>query len=263
MDRTDTLRIFTQQILTIWTIESVFYGCYTVLFGIAVSIFLPRQKLPIRAPRLYLWALFTLFVLSTIVTTADIVGNTLEFYETFELDGISKSMTTQDMEILDKKLAFVTKIGYLLANIVGDSILLHRCYVVWISSWPIIITPMIISIISNCIGFAAMILTIVISIGDLQTSQALSLAGHAEKMLFAFMSMNVINNVLLTGLIGKGIQGKETLPANRDSSWLSNPKSVSGDDPGGSPTLIIVQVGLGVSINSVNDSLSSFRITSE
>ncbi|THU93799.1 hypothetical protein K435DRAFT_967145 [Dendrothele bispora CBS 962.96] len=303
MDRTDALRLFTQQALTIWTIESVFYGCYAVLFGIAVSIFLRRQKLPIRAPRWYPWALVILFVLSTIVTIADLVSNALEFYEGFELGGISKSMTTQDMQILDLKLGFITKIGYLLANIVGDSILIHRCYVVWSSSWTVIIAPIVISITSNCIGFAAIIMTIVIAFGGLQRSQILSLTGHADKMLFAFMSLNVINNVLLTGLIAGKIWsimnavdkimsqnqrgpklGKRYQPTvalvlesgvlypisvlifeilSRRVSPIPSLYQVMTQLAGIAPTLIIVRVGLGVSVNSVNDSVTSLRNASE
>ncbi|THU92371.1 hypothetical protein K435DRAFT_862545 [Dendrothele bispora CBS 962.96] len=302
-DHTDALRRFTQQALTIWTIESVFYGCYAVLFGIAVSVFLRRQKLPIAASRWYLWALVALFVISTIVTIADLVSNGLEFYTAFGLGGISKSMTAKDMSNLDLKMGFITKIGYLLANILGDSILIHRCYIVWNSSWLVIIAPIVISIASNCVGFASIIMTMAIAFGGLQRDQILSLTGHADKMLFAFMSMNVINNVLLTGLIAGKIwwiinavdkamaqyqrnskarkRYKPTVALvlesgvlypisvlifeilSRSGSSIPSLYQVMTQLAGIAPTLIIVRVGLGVSVNSVNDSVASLRSTSD
>ncbi|THU81839.1 hypothetical protein K435DRAFT_808745 [Dendrothele bispora CBS 962.96] len=303
MPQTD-LRLFTQHTLTIWTIESVFYGCYTVLFGIAVSIFLRKQKLPSAASHWYLWALVALFVLSTVVTIADLVGDVLEVYDAFELGGISKSMTAQDTANLDQTLGFIIKIGYLLANVVGDSILIHRCYAVWNSSWTVIITPIVISIASNCIGLAAIIMTIVVVFGDLQNGQIVSLVGHADKMIFAFMSMNVINNVLLTGLIAGKIwwimnaidkimsqnQRGPKPPRKRYQptvvlvleSGVLYPISVlifeilsktvtpipslyqvMTQIAGIAPTLIIVRIGLGVSVNSVSDSIASLRTTSD
>ncbi|THU92312.1 hypothetical protein K435DRAFT_800619 [Dendrothele bispora CBS 962.96] len=118
--------------------------------------------------------------------------------------------------------------------------------------------------------------------GDLQSGQIVPLVGHADKMLFAFMSMNVINNVLLTRHIeSKGTHATEkTLPADRGvgvgvrssishlclgliQECHSNSKPVSGDDPDSVPTLIIVRIGLGVSVNSVSDSIASLRTMSD
>jgi len=96
--------------------------------------FARHKDLTAGCRNIYLSALTALFILGTIVTVADLVSNTVGIYAAFQLGGLAKSMTMEEMQTLSQKLVyaivqiifqpltlsgiyrFVTQIGYLFAK---------------------------------------------------------------------------------------------------------------------------------------------------
>ncbi|THU95557.1 hypothetical protein K435DRAFT_839415 [Dendrothele bispora CBS 962.96] len=288
MATTGVLRVFVREALTIWTIEALFYGCYVVLFGIGTTVFFLRRKrlsTPCQSMWCYFWAILVLFVLVTVATVSSFISGAIEIYQAFDLGGLSESMTPEDMQTLEQRLGFVLKLCYLLANIVTDFIMIHRCYIIWPRNWLrwVLPLPVVISFASNCVGLSAIIMAMALVFGNLQPNMQLSLANHAQKMLFAFMSLNVINNVLLTVLIagrvwwiGRKIAevcqitngSTSTLRRRYESSValmkvspLPDLYAVMTQIAGIAPTLIIVRVQLGVSIDNLNHTADTRRNT--
>ncbi|KAK7448518.1 hypothetical protein VKT23_013780 [Stygiomarasmius scandens] len=168
--------------------------------------------------------------------------------------------------------------------------MIRRCYIIWNLQKLVVLPSILISLFNNSLGLAGFLMVIAFLYGDMSPEVKAAIHSSANNMLTAFMATNVFAHVLLTGLIGGRIwwlaSQLETLRANsRETlmdkkhynftialileSGLLYPLSViifqitlrtvfMGPDlypimtqmAGIAPTLIIVRVQLGISINS-------------
>lgn len=289
-------------------LESVVYGCYLVTFGMAMYV-MTQRKGANAASRWDFWALVLLFIIGTLVTLTDLIANASILYKTFGLGGLRPDLTKDQIHHFNISMQMVAEMGFVLANILADCVLIRRCYVVWNSAWKVVAVPIFLSFVNNAVGFSAVVMLIDLFVGPLSSNpdspHAASVLDAANKMLRVYFIQNVIINVILTGLIAGKIwwimRALQKMSADisavngpvmrvRDryrstiaiivESGLLYPISVLVFEiiletvplspslyplmttlAGMAPTLIIVRVQLGVSINTLNESVNVLRLT--
>ncbi|KAF5320577.1 hypothetical protein D9758_018763 [Tetrapyrgos nigripes] len=247
------------------------------------------------------WALVLLFVIATVVTVTDLIANASILYNTFGLGGLHPGLSKLQIHRFNISMQMLAEMGYVFANILADCILIRRCYVVWNSNWKIVILPIFLSIVNNAVGFSAVVMLIDVFLGSLSLEKATQLLNAANKMLEAFFGVNIVSNVLLTFLIAgriwwimkqlermdpdaKGLDDTRrryrTVIALIVESGLLYPVSVIVFEiilhvvtlspslyplmttlAGMAPTLIIVRVHLGVSVNTLGEGVNSLNLT--
>ncbi|KIK54170.1 hypothetical protein GYMLUDRAFT_77217 [Collybiopsis luxurians FD-317 M1] len=185
-------------LITALTFQVLFYGIYISL-GVTYVNLMARQKNDEKFLHLfYPISTLLLFMLATagiIISTYD-VGNMIRLL----------LLNMVNLDPTDRESTFVrtrTAIGviYSLANFLGDIVLIYRCYFVWNGKWLAIVAPAFLSIVNTAVGLAS---TAEIQLGskeEFATGGFSSQVAIGDHLLYAFLGVNVFNNILLTGLI--------------------------------------------------------------
>ncbi|THU97566.1 hypothetical protein K435DRAFT_796430 [Dendrothele bispora CBS 962.96] len=127
-----------------FTFFTLLYGVYLVLFVTCMYIMAHKKG---SVNRLHLTAIVALFVLATFGFIFGCIFTNLSI-KIFAI-GIT---VFKDVLLADISSVIMAGI-YVLANIIADVILIHRCYKVWGAKKRIIIPPVLISIINNVLPF--------------------------------------------------------------------------------------------------------------
>ncbi|KIK66697.1 hypothetical protein GYMLUDRAFT_238935 [Collybiopsis luxurians FD-317 M1] len=101
-----------------------------------------------------------------------------------------------------QKIWLASRCVYAAANVVADMLLLYRCYILWASRKWVIIGPTIISAINAGMAIAS----VTFEQKSMSTSSMIdhfSIANADTKLFEAFLGVNLLTNLILTGLIGK------------------------------------------------------------
>ncbi|KAJ3786032.1 hypothetical protein GGU10DRAFT_181631 [Lentinula aff. detonsa] len=184
--------------ITALTFEVLFYGFYISLSATYFSL-LARQRNEKKFKHLfYPVSTFVLFILST----AGIILSTFDVANLIKLLLVSMA----EMDPTAREETFVgtrTAIGivYALANLVGDIILIYRCYFVWNGRWLAIVVPAFLSALNTAMVFASIANIQLGSSEEFATGGNSSQVTTGDNLQYAFLAMNTFNNVLLTGLI--------------------------------------------------------------
>ncbi|KAF9042937.1 hypothetical protein BJ165DRAFT_1348774, partial [Panaeolus papilionaceus] len=144
--------------------EGFLYGLYTTLFFICAYV---PQHLP------WIWVLLASGLLMYLIASADMIYTLVLLFR--RLLGPGQTLTFEDIRI--KYWLFVTN------NMIADSLLLYRCYVVWTWRKSIIVGPGILLIGATAVGYTF-------------EGSSTSLFGKT----WIYLTLIVILNVLLTGL---------------------------------------------------------------
>ncbi|KAJ7582193.1 hypothetical protein C8J56DRAFT_1056339 [Mycena floridula] len=264
-------------------IESMIYGVYSVLFFLCIYIIWNKPRLQKR--RMHLISMIALYVLAT-------VHMVLMCTLAFKLDNVGVGYgilwapigARSSMSGLKRQIFITLKVLFFISNLLADSILIYRCYLIWGMNVRVIIFP-VVAYICTIASFPC------------QFSRSLRLA---EAALITFLSATFVTNVvtvLLTGgriwwitrkarkLLDKTIQKRyNTATAVILESGILYPgvsilavitaifSSILGGYTvtftligiiyhvvGIAPTLIIVLVGLGVTHDDIKSSVGSFH----
>ncbi|KAJ3928717.1 MAG: hypothetical protein NXY57DRAFT_1019865 [Lentinula lateritia] len=184
--------------ITALTFEVLFYGFYIALSATYFSL-LARQKNQEKFKHLfYPVSTLVLFILST----AGIILSTFDIANLIKLLLVSM----EDMDPTAREETFVrtrTAIGvvYALANWIGDIILIYRCYFVWNGRWLAVVAPSFLSALNTAMVFASIANIQLGSSDEFATGGYSSQVTTGDNLQYAFLAMNVFNNILLTGLI--------------------------------------------------------------
>ncbi|KAE9390494.1 hypothetical protein BT96DRAFT_1002242 [Gymnopus androsaceus JB14] len=267
------------------------YGVYTVLFGLYIYLQIQQQG----RIRYYQVSLSLLYLLATAsIVLAILSKNQYDLYSfsvlfTGDFDGPTAIVHFTSFVNLNVAATELTSILF-----EYDLIQLYRCYIVWGSSKLVIAGPVFISVVNTVMALIAAILEkkgsrrLLSSTGVTENSSD-EAAGNLE---FAFLGVNLLTNLILTGLIESGGVSRTT---NRLLSSGSDDKRINGIaamvlesgllypvaliiciilnvlgtaqvEPlltmvvGIAPTLIMVRADLGISIenasNGTNDTIS-------
>ncbi|KAJ7199069.1 hypothetical protein C8J57DRAFT_1737146 [Mycena rebaudengoi] len=231
---------FWYDISQLW-VGTFFYGIYFVLFCICMYILLHRPSS--RGNTVLLVTAIALFTFSTILIVLILVLVTAEIEE--------------------------------LANIpsIADGLLIYRCYVVWNHDWRIIVLPVMLLIASTACGldvfldatpqFAVILATNFLATG-LTAGRIWWISHHSRAYLEEAAQRRYASAIVL--IVESGMLYSATILAflivisfPSLSSTLEEPVlQIVTQVMGIAPTLIIVRVGLGV---TVEGSLNTFRTT--
>ncbi|KAK7032482.1 hypothetical protein VNI00_013050 [Paramarasmius palmivorus] len=178
------------------------YGVYAILFGICIRILCRRQGRPNL--NLYLFWTITLFALTT-------VANVLETFDYIqEASREFQGALTREYypvwvylhhDTLKSTLYSMLNGLWIVTNITADSMLIHRCYVIWGSRKRVALILGVLSLAINAFG----IVTIVqsgIGISNTNSESKYQLFLRASTLNTGYNIANAIINVIITSMTG-------------------------------------------------------------
>ncbi|KAJ7918161.1 hypothetical protein B0H13DRAFT_2269251 [Mycena leptocephala] len=259
------------------------------------SAFLPLLVLYTRRTpnyKLHLGCIITLFVLSTIHITIAYtwasITDTADFaiYEVFTLQNPLPVLYAPGDPSVVRRLGFLIKLRWVLANTLADGFLIYRCYVIWGSNWRAVAFPLLsyaCTIIGGFLGLlplsgsserAALVLAYgttfftnvmasLLAAGRIWwISRRISIFLGKRKAQSKYMDLTAI--ILESGLIYPAtliitivVYLVPAAPSVAVLSCIAAAYHLVGI----APTMIIVRVGLGVSTDNVEDSVNLSRNT--
>ncbi|KAF5344309.1 hypothetical protein D9757_014031 [Collybiopsis confluens] len=273
--------------LTILILELMFFGAYTIIFGLYLYLQVHQQG----RQRYYQGSILLLFLLGGAAVAVSICHFVKICLST--LSAASTELNTDfDSTTQSGSLELALRAIYAAANTVADALLLYRCYIAWGSKKWIILGPGFISA-SNTI-MAIVAVYFLWKTNNPQVSDSAST--EASDLFDIFLGLNLFTNVLLTGLIAgrlwrisrstRQYLGEDSIHRKRmnrivglilESGSLyplaliayivvaTIPKKGESMEPlltvivGIAPTMIMVRVDLGNSINKISGSSSGDR----
>ncbi|THU96501.1 hypothetical protein K435DRAFT_797254 [Dendrothele bispora CBS 962.96] len=139
------------------------FGFYTFLFGLS-TYFLLKHQFILRRQLHLVWTTFT--STGPMFLASKTLGKSGKFYEYSVMDAVVfyNTLRTQNLDQFniyitqDKTQTIFTGLAltcFVVANCITDSVLIHRCYIVWGSRKWIISLPVLASILLNSFGLAA------------------------------------------------------------------------------------------------------------
>ncbi|KAF5389167.1 hypothetical protein D9757_004979 [Collybiopsis confluens] len=196
-----------QSTLTPLMFEILFYGIYTVIFGLYIYLE-ARQR---GRNRFYQICLLILYILGS--TTLALSISNLRPTGLVCFSGWPKSSSPnlfREETFLSERLTLAAQGIYAAANTIAETLILYRCYIIWGSRKRIVAGPIILCVI-NTGGMIAAVVFQQTSLSKQRITQSgktfvattddpLSAAGLS--LYLAFMVTNFFSNLLLTGLIG-------------------------------------------------------------
>jgi len=238
-------------------ISTFFYGIYLVLFCICIYVLLHRPHN--RANSIMLATVITLFTLSTVQTIIVIILGAAD------IDGI---------DIPYDNLFLANNMIYVANNVIADGLVIYRCYVIWNRTIYVIILPIILLVLTAVFGWDLLL------------------------PLPPFFELSLATNILVTGLTAGRIwwiyrqSGMHLNPDMRKRYFTSIsvivesgviyavatsiylilgaiPFTEIAQDPtaemlaqivGIVPTLIIVRIGLGLSVENAQSTVSTTAV---
>ncbi|KAF7359788.1 hypothetical protein MVEN_00703900 [Mycena venus] len=250
---------FWYDISQLW-VGTFFYGIYLVLFCICVYILLHRPHS--RANTVLLATAIALFTLSTVLTVLNLVLGAAE------IDDIDS--------IPSENIQNAAMIIYGVNNSIADS-LIYRCYVIWNKNWRVIIVPIMMLITSTVFGLdftlspypffgltlATNVLVTALTAGRIrwicrQSRAYLKVADqrrYASSVAILVESGMVYSAAILTYLVVISIPGLVNTLGEPILQMLAQVMGIA-------PTLIIVRVGLGVSVENLESTVRTAQATS-
>ncbi|KAF5343923.1 hypothetical protein D9758_012129 [Tetrapyrgos nigripes] len=181
----DTEEVVTQSLASL-AVNYLLYGAYLLLFSTCVYILVQRQR---RYVVFYLVSMSILFLLATTQTI---------LYTITDLHSLLIELGLRDDVSLRSILQSTIRGLFILSNAMGDMVLLHRCFVVWNHKPAVLVVPTIMAVINNALAIAAVISN---ATGKYTGSGDSASAAFGGYVMFAFFSLNIATNVLLTLLI--------------------------------------------------------------
>uniref|UniRef100_A0A0W0GAK7 Uncharacterized protein n=1 Tax=Moniliophthora roreri TaxID=221103 RepID=A0A0W0GAK7_MONRR len=272
-----------------------------MLFGMSVQILCKRnQERPNE--KLYLGWTVTLFVLATITNGFQawlMIQQQIIFFEaaeTREYDRLLRYLLGEPLKTVPITLL---SIGALVINIVADTMLIHRCWIIWGTSKRVALPLMLMSLGTNIFGIVFTTMGLIGQSDTTVASNAILLA-QSNRLSVGYTVGNIIVNSTITlmtagriwwisrqarAVMGQPINAKyKTIVAIILESGILYPLTLVVQiiiyyttDPTGSgripvdlgpvvwqfagiaPTLIIVRAEMGKTVDSVHQQVSSLR----
>ncbi|KAJ7585292.1 hypothetical protein C8J56DRAFT_950300 [Mycena floridula] len=263
-----------------FVIECIFYGVYSVLFSLCIYVLRKRREMQHR------WLHFTFIVaLYSLATVHMVLMSTLAFKFDGILLGYSAFIQSLGWDhsfhlptVLALSLAL--KVLFLVSNLLADTILIYRCYLVWGRNRRVIILP--------ALGYICTIVFFGVQFASDST------AGLAA--VIAFLAATFVTNLITVGLtagriwwIARKSRALLGLTTKRRYStaiavvlesgivypvmlFAGTMTLITGGSIGTwifvgiiyqavgiAPTLVIVRVSLGVTHDDVESSMTAFR----
>ncbi|KAJ7819307.1 hypothetical protein B0H13DRAFT_2682583 [Mycena leptocephala] len=241
-------------------VGTFFYGIYSVLFCICVYILLHRPHT--RGNTVLLVTAITLFTLSTVQVVISLI------LAAADIDGI---------DIPHHQLLVATTIIYGINNIVADGLVIYRCYSIWNNNIYIVIPPILLLLVTSVFGVDMLLpsnpfFSLSLATNILVTTVTAGRIWWIYHKARTYLQRNVQRRYLsaISILVESGVLYSATvlayliLGAIPSARIVQNPiYQMLTQIMGIAPTLIIVRVGLGVSVQSVEVTVKRAEAKSE
>ncbi|KAI0776561.1 hypothetical protein BD413DRAFT_610180 [Trametes elegans] len=177
-------------------IESVFYGAFTVAFGISTWILLYKPS-----PQGLLSRDMILFIATSLMFALATTHLGFDVYiaiKTFLSSGTDLAALSRVYETLNDwptnpigaaKFAF-----YVTQTLIGDGFMMYRAYIVWDRSWLVTFVPLVLLVVEVVLGYATA------SLSRMSASDA-----QAKACVDIWCILSVVLNIFCSGLIMKRI----------------------------------------------------------
>ncbi|KAJ7579904.1 hypothetical protein C8J56DRAFT_963819 [Mycena floridula] len=264
-------------------IEGIFYGVYSVLFSLCIYVLWKRQEMQKRFQHLvfmialYLLATVHIILICILAFRYDLAS--LGYYA-WASAFVYISQNQSSVPRAAMNICIALKILYFVSNLLADAVVIYRCYLVWGMSKRVIIFPILAYILTIasfplqfssdgtlgdagiiaglCMTFIANLLAVGLTGGRIWwiTRQAQALLSDKTKERYNSATAVILESGILypVALLLAVI----TFFTGGPSAWVF--VALIHQLVGIAPTLIIVRVGLGVTHDNVESSLSAFRV---
>ncbi|KAK7045802.1 hypothetical protein VNI00_007205 [Paramarasmius palmivorus] len=179
-------------------------GLYTLLFGTGVYIMRNHQNVDGQNHKFYLFVTVTLYSLVTLFVVfdaMDMVRETILHFTTIQTGDFLPFVEYLSHDSLKTASYFIIVVSPTLLNIAADTMLIHRCYVIWgrqkLVAIPLIMATTAISI----VGFATSII-VAMGVADSSKESNVALIYLANTIGSAnYIAAPILNSILtlLTG----------------------------------------------------------------
>ncbi|KAL0061263.1 hypothetical protein AAF712_011921 [Marasmius tenuissimus] len=191
-------RIIVEPIISM-SIQFIAYGFYVLLFGMCIRTLLRKE--PGFTRKLFLWWSIVLFILATISARCELYRFIAKTVLEFQAVKMRSDETKLD-EFYTRDLTRNITDGFffalfILTNIVTDSILMYRCYIIWGSRKRVIVLPLFAVVTFSVVGFTGVIMY---GIGnkDQAVPSNLDLVVRGDMLEMIYMIASASVNALLT-----------------------------------------------------------------
>ncbi|KAJ3988526.1 hypothetical protein F5890DRAFT_1491209 [Lentinula detonsa] len=171
-------------------IQTLLYGAYTVVFVLTIWILVWRRPAGQGINKLMLWISIVMFILATM----HICVNYTRIFMAFITYRNAEGGPAAFFNILSNFTQIFGSAIYVTQTLVGDSVVLVRCYIVWGRQWYIVAFPMLLLLGSTASGIG--ILYSFAHIGDTQI-----FALELQNWIVSFFSLTLSTNFICTALV--------------------------------------------------------------
>jgi len=239
-------------------VGSFFYGIYLVLFSICMYILLRRPRN--ISNTILLATAISLFTLSSIQAIFNIILGSAD------IDGI---------DIPYENIAMANDMIYVANNVLADGLVIYRCYIIWNHNIYIVILPIILLIVTSIFGwdillplppFFELSLATNVLVTGLTAGRIWWICRQARTYLKTDMQKRYVSSIAI--IVESGVIYSasvltylilDAIPSTRETPIPI--VEVLAQLVGIVPTLIIVRVGLGLSVQSIESTVSAARAT--
>ncbi|KAJ7138066.1 hypothetical protein C8R44DRAFT_766767 [Mycena epipterygia] len=239
-------------------VGSFFYGIYLVLFSICMYILLRRPRN--ISNTILLATAISLFTLSSIQAIFNIILGSAD------IDGI---------DVPYDNIAMANDMIYVANNVLADGLVIYRCYIIWNHNIYVVILPIMLLIVTSIFGwdillplppFFELSLATNVLVTGLTAGRIWWICRQARTYLKTDMQKRYVSSIAIvveSGVIySASVLTYLILGAIPSASVAQNPVvEMLGQLVGIVPTLIIVRVGLGLSVQSIESTVSAARAT--
>ncbi|KAJ7140925.1 hypothetical protein C8R44DRAFT_762099 [Mycena epipterygia] len=237
---------FWYDISQLW-VGTLFYGIYLVLFCICIYVLLHRPRN--LGNTVFLVTATALFTLATVQAVINLVLGASD------IDGI---------DIPYDQLSTANFMIYAANNVIADALVIYRCYTIWNRNIYVVILPLILLIVTSVFGwdillpvvpFFALSLATNVLVTTLTAARIWWICRQARAYLRTDLQKRCVSSISIiveSGVIySASVLAYLILGAIPSASIVQEPiMQMLAQVVGIVPTLIIVRVGLGVSIQS-------------
>ncbi|KAJ4483341.1 hypothetical protein J3R30DRAFT_3402085 [Lentinula aciculospora] len=171
-------------------IQTLLYGAYTVVFALTIWILVWRRPAGQSINQLMLWASVVMFSLATM----HIGVNYARVFFAFVTYRNAEGGPAAFFNILSNFTQIFGSALYITQTLVGDSVVLVRCYIVWGRQWYTVAFPILLLLGSTTSGIG--ILYSFAHIGDAEV-----FAVQLQNWIVSFFSLTLSTNFICTALV--------------------------------------------------------------
>ncbi|THU94170.1 hypothetical protein K435DRAFT_724707 [Dendrothele bispora CBS 962.96] len=203
------------------------FGFYVLLFLLS-TYFLSKHKSIFRRKLHLVWttALFFITTFGGLINAASSIMDTVVLYTALQTQDFQPFINYSSHDKTQTAMLGITYTFLIVANCIADSVLIHRCYLVWGSKKRIVILPILASIITNIIGLVAVgMRTKGVADTSIESNFQLYLKGNNYQLAFYYAN-SVVNFVITLMIAGRiwwvGRQTQALIDSSRETRIISD-----------------------------------------